>query len=64
MKLRKTQQMKIIIKRGKGKQPFYFVIVAGNGKIIATSEMYKQKQSAVKTSASLCYAEFLWYDKT
>ncbi|ENO2184290.1 TPA: YegP family protein [Vibrio parahaemolyticus] len=31
---------------GDGPQPYYFVLKAGNGKVIATSEMYSSKQAA------------------
>ncbi|MBP6121828.1 MULTISPECIES: YegP family protein [Providencia] len=34
-------------------QPYYFVLKAGNHEIIATSEMYASKQSALKGIASV-----------
>lgn len=40
-------QSKIVIFKGKNKQ-WYFNIKASNGKIIATSEGYKQKASLIK----------------
>lgn len=52
--------MKIIIKRGKGKQPFYFIIVARNGRTLATSEMYARKQSAERTAKSIASSFRIW----
>ena len=43
---------KLKLKRARNKQ-WYFVIVARNGKIIATSETYKRKSSAEKTMSKL-----------
>ena len=50
---------KLKLKRARNKQ-WYFVIVARNGKIIATSETYKRKSSAEKTmSRLLLYIDLL-----
>lgn len=38
----------IEIRRAKGKQPYYFIIHARNGKILVTSECYKTKAMAKK----------------
>lgn len=43
---------KLKLKRARNKQ-WYFVIVARNGRIIATSETYKRKSSAEKTMSKL-----------
>jgi uncharacterized protein YegP (UPF0339 family) len=51
--------MKFEILRSKGIQHnkldeyYYFVLIAGNGEIIATSEMYNSKQAAKKGIAAV-----------
>lgn len=53
---------KIVISRSRDKQ-FYFVIVRTNGRIVATSETYKRKQSAIKTAKS-CFPSYAIVDMT
>jgi uncharacterized protein YegP (UPF0339 family) len=44
--------MKFVVKRTSN-QEFRFNLVAGNGQVVATSESYKQKASAMNTIASI-----------
>lgn len=37
--------MKFEIRKAKGKQSYYFVLLAKNGEVVVTSETYKSKQS-------------------
>lgn len=45
--------MKFVIKTNEGKDHWWFVLVAGNGEPVATSEMYTRKQSALDTINSI-----------
>lgn len=41
-------------------ESFWFVIIASNGEIVSTSEMYTRKQSALDTIASMREAGASW----
>ena len=56
--------MKIVIKKGKGKQPFYAVIIANNGKVLFTSEMYRAKVDADNAAKLVSKTRFLIVDET
>lgn len=49
----KKGRKKIVLIKGKGKQPYYFNIISGNGEIIATAEGYSAKQMSKQTAKSL-----------
>jgi uncharacterized protein YegP (UPF0339 family) len=44
--------MKFVVKRGSNGQ-FRFTLVASNGQVVATSESYQRKTSALDTIASI-----------
>lgn len=48
------KKYKIVVFRAPSKQ-WYFHILASNGKIVAQSEGYKRKASAVKAAYSICF---------
>jgi len=56
---------KLRIKLFKSKGQWFFRVVANNGRIVAQSEGYKQRQSCTNTAGLFCYAPpVIVYERT